>query len=103
MFWSGRRFDRDRVCDRGRAGVADVVAHQPAKHEQVRGLWSGEFRQKAAGWSGDGQEGFVKKRAHHNMFNEALNFKASAIAIAPASPILFRSRSRRFKTVLTTL
>ena len=40
-------------------------------------------------WSGDGQEGFVKKRAHHNLVNEALTSSAFAIAIAPWSPMLF--------------
>ena len=39
-------------------------------------------------WSGDGQEGFVKKRAHLKSVTEALTAIAFAIAVAPASPIL---------------
>ena len=38
--------------------------------------------------SGDGQEGFVKKRAHPSTVIEALTAIAFAIAAAPASPIL---------------
>ena len=72
-----RGVDLERLRDCDCARVANVVVEQPAKSEQVRG-WSGEFRQKASRWSGDGRAGFIEERAHLNSVTEALTSSALA-------------------------